>query len=1592
MSLSIDLINQFVKVTNDQKKPKGDTTVYGKIVEYSDSKWVQLDGSELLTPVAMTTDARDGERVTVTIKNHTAIVNGNLSSPSARVEDVNAIIANYVKAENLTAINASIENLNAETGNIRNLFADYATIENLDAANAEIDNLKAGYAKIDTLEAGYAKIETLEAETAKIANLESEVAKIEDLEAGYAKIDELEAGYAKIETLEADSASIRDLFANYATIAHLEANYASIGSLEAETARINSLIADNASIRELFAGYATIGDLNAAKADIGILDADMASIQTLMFGSATGTSIQTTFANAVVQQIGDAQIKSAMIDSVTASKITAGKISTNTVSIGSDDGNLILSDETIQISDENRVRVQLGKDASGDYSINIWDAKGALMFSEGGLTEGAIKEAIIRNDMVSDTANISASKLNIDSLFEEINGSDKTIKSTKVYLDEKNQTLDVSFKQMTTDVEGLSDSVTSQGTAISVIQGQISSKVWQQDIDDATGEMNTKYSNLEQSLNGFKMEVGDSYVTKDDFGLLISDSYNLLNCTKEFEGADKHDYYFEEGYNIKKVHVADGFVARGIESVNENSHDIAVYNNVIPSRKNITYTFSLKGYSDLYPSANGFWNNILEICIFGGDSKITNVIAGSNPNNGVSNITTDDTSALVSFNLYSQYSTYWITFTVDSDSAINKSIKVNLVERDAGGPFDGYVYACMLSESDTYVPWVPSFSESFSDMLGDSITDMISESVASLRVSVDEITAKVSVTEATLKDGYYTKSETNTQIEQKADSITQTVSATYATQKSLNDLSDSVDDMETSITQVESQIQQLPDQINLAVKSISIGGTNLLKNTKTFKGTNIGGASNIEKSKWRDFTVRSYDNSTATSGHKDIVQFTGIFPEELGSQYTLSFYAKGSGSGKLGTFFHGATGYVLIAKSIQSNGVEKTSEDGNTAWTLTNEWKRYWVTWTLKNVGDISIEKYVLFRLYFGGVASICGVQLEKGNKPSDWSYHPEDANEEGASLAVTVDGIYTEVNGENGKFSKLSQKVDGIDTIVNDPDTGYTKLSQRVNGIYADVYDSTGKLETSLKTTKDGLTATINGLQVGCTNLLRNTRDPKDASYWTRGNVVTDSDLNEKVFYLSNSSTTETTAGTHRIRVTPGQIYTVSVYVKRTSNVNSVDFFFLSRKKGETSDFPIIQNQNGMKPTANVWEKLAWTFTMNSESYEGYLRIDHNGSTDGKESILYYTMVKMEKGNRATDWSPSPEEVDERIAGASATATNYLNFSSNGLVVGNHTATTLKGNVLIDTDSVDIRNGTTVLSSFQANDIYLGLTSSSSIIHLCNDMGLITGYKNQFNEDALKLESSVLGILSKSRTIITSSLGATNSGSATLSLNDSTLGSIVNISTASYSSSDTLLYSAIEIGDKLNFNNVIMPGVSITAQNGLTGGYVDVTPSGVAIGPSLTAPSITASNLAWINGTLFDGANHVLWSGAEHMGNNKQITFSEAVSSQPNGIVLIFSRYSSSTAQNYHWNSFFVPKAQITKHSGGGHIFMMTTDGAFGVIASKYLYLRDTGITGNANNETPPKTTGLTYYTYSKEDGAYKDVSISLNNSGFVLRYVIGV
>ena len=261
MALTSDLISQFVKVTKDKPETKKETTVYGTVVEKDGVKYVMLDGNEesgLLTPMSSTVDAEKNERVTVMIKDHTATITGNVSSPSARTDSVKEIGNKITEVELLMADKVTTSQLDAANGRIDDLVSDNVLIKN---------ELVASDARIDAIEADNVTInETLTAHEASIDSLETTKISVTDADIKYATIDSLKATNVEVRDLKSDYGDFKvlatdKLNANEAAIDNLETNKLSAEEADVKYAQIDFANIGEAAVEKFYAVSGIIKDL-----------------------------------------------------------------------------------------------------------------------------------------------------------------------------------------------------------------------------------------------------------------------------------------------------------------------------------------------------------------------------------------------------------------------------------------------------------------------------------------------------------------------------------------------------------------------------------------------------------------------------------------------------------------------------------------------------------------------------------------------------------------------------------------------------------------------------------------------------------------------------------------------------------------------------------------------------------------------------------------------------------------------------------------------------------------------------------------------------------------------------------------------------------------------------------------------------------------------------------------------------------------------------------------------------------------------------------------------------------------------------------
>lgn len=286
MKLSYDIISQFAKVINEDKGQKQgvETTVYGVVVsDGNGNKYVKLDGSDQLTPLSdderpsadsTTANANVGDRVAVSIKNHTATVTGNTTSPSVRSDDFNdlsdgveeikqfdIVLAKRVQVNDgyikkLQTDKAEVGDLSAATAKIAELEAKKAKVEDLTAAKAEIDDLKVKKLDAEVANIKYATVENLKATNVKVGDISGQQAKFEETTTNkFTAID------GDIKKLDTDKLSANDAAIKYAQIDFANIGKAAIEHFYATSGIIKDLVIGDTSITGKLVGVTIVGDL-----------------------------------------------------------------------------------------------------------------------------------------------------------------------------------------------------------------------------------------------------------------------------------------------------------------------------------------------------------------------------------------------------------------------------------------------------------------------------------------------------------------------------------------------------------------------------------------------------------------------------------------------------------------------------------------------------------------------------------------------------------------------------------------------------------------------------------------------------------------------------------------------------------------------------------------------------------------------------------------------------------------------------------------------------------------------------------------------------------------------------------------------------------------------------------------------------------------------------------------------------------------------------------------------------------------------------------------------------------------------------------
>ncbi|HBX7032919.1 TPA: DUF1983 domain-containing protein [Klebsiella pneumoniae] len=266
-----------------------------------------------------------------------------------------------------------------------------------------------------------------------------------------------------------------------------------------------------------------------------------------------------------------------------------------------------------------------------------------------------------------------------------------------------------------------------------------------------------------------------------------------------------------------------------------------------------------------------------------------------------------------------------------------------------------------------------------------------------------------------------TVSQQGDQITSQGNSITKLTNDLATTNNNVSNKADAnaLTALTNRVTQTEKDINSTSlsvTNLNNKVDSISVGGTNLIKNSGDMTG-------------WSNVTSETYRGNAvigatvkAGSGYKDLREITLESPVDAG-EYVYSFYAKGGVAGQTMTaFFYNPNTTTSIETS---QGAKGNNTDGRAYFTLTTSWVRYWVKW--KQTPTTGTKRLILCRIESNTskdqTVYINSPKFEVGNVVSDWNESPSDS-----ASASAVDSLTTKVNQQGTSISSIGNRTTSLE------------------------------------------------------------------------------------------------------------------------------------------------------------------------------------------------------------------------------------------------------------------------------------------------------------------------------------------------------------------------------------------------------------------------------------------------------------------------------------------------------------------------------------------------------------------------------------
>lgn len=490
-----------------------------------------------------------------------------------------------------------------------------------------------------------------------------------------------------------------------------------------------------------------------------------------------------------------------------------------------------------------------------------------------------------------------------------------------------------------------------------------------------------------------------------------------------------------------------------------------------------------------------------------------------------------------------------------------------------------------------------------------------------------------------------------TSVDTKVNSIQRDLEGTKSTVSSHTNL---IDGLNSKVSTQGSSIEQLKNQITLKVNSTEL---------TTMKNELIGKIDSIEIG-GRNTLLNATGNLGNTNHWSNVVLDTNKKVEGCNSfKITRNNFANGNaryqGSQTIdlsrlslkANDYITLSGWVYVDSSINLTGSSNefafrnyynssASFEDLCVFKYANIQKNTWTKFsvTSKVTKDSYKAGALLLSISANGLIYVSKLKLEKGSKATDFTLAPEDIDSViGIKANKTDVYVKSEVYTKSQTDSAINIAKDSINLGVSQTYETKSNVTAKVNTAKAEAIstasdDTTNKVNSA----KTELNTKIDEIQVGGRNLIPDSAPKTTGGGWagTSGtkSLVSDTVAPFGQVLKATYSASGTGGGSYKspkARLTVGKVYSWSVWLKASKNMN----------------MRVGMEQGGVKTCSvtTAWQKFSHTFT--ATDYPNHAFIMYVSGTTVTSGDHYFAhSIMVEEGNKPSDWSPAPEDINASI------------------------------------------------------------------------------------------------------------------------------------------------------------------------------------------------------------------------------------------------------------------------------------------------------------------------------------------------------------